>query len=678
MNKIILRPLNNLAIKLFCLVIFFCLISCNNYTDDDNGKKIDELLTFNEFVPITRYHIKKLDSLRNQIDNKDIPKLSRFYTLKSDFLSGVNPDSAQIYADSLVNLFSDESDIKTYKKAYFDALMTKGYRLFNTGKYNQAVILFLQARAFGLKNLGICDTKAIDERIGNVYYVQRNFTMAAFYYNKTYHAELGCKDKRNPEDKFYKIQALLNNTGYCYELMNDIDRAASFYQRDLAYIDSTKATKLVAMPGLNNAIAAVTDNLGSIYLKKGQLDKAEFLLKKSLNTPYAGDEGIRIAPLIKLGILYTQKNNIPLAQQRFSEAEQLLKKIHNGYYESRLSQGRALLYAKLGDFHNAYLEEQNHQSLKEKLDEEANKLSTINIEKDLAGVEQEFALQNLKKIDSIKNIYLIFASFLLVLVVVIALLLKRNFEQSKKNSQIIKLNNEELQESLQKLELVNQNYARIMKVMTHDLKNPLNGILSISALLAEEEKIPKKQKVSIVVIKESADNALAMINEILDSSLFVTGRVKIRRENINIQLVLQQCVSMLKFKANEKGQTLTLTTAHEIIIHANKEKLWRVFNNIIVNAIKFSPPSKKITVGIKELPRYIIVSVEDNGIGIPEVYSEKIYDVFTETKRPGTAGEKPYGLGLSISKQIIDAHFGKIWFENNPKGGTIFFVQLPK
>ena len=73
----------------------------------------------------------------------------------------------------------------------------------------------------------------------------------------------------------------------------------------------------------------------------------------------------------------------------------------------------------------------------------------------------------------------------------------------------------------------------------------------------------------------------------------------------------------------------------------------------------------------------ILISVTDVGIGIPPEMEEKIFDMFTEAKRPGTAGEQAFGLGLAISKQIVEAHKGKIWFESNRGKGTAFFVELP-
>jgi signal transduction histidine kinase len=72
-----------------------------------------------------------------------------------------------------------------------------------------------------------------------------------------------------------------------------------------------------------------------------------------------------------------------------------------------------------------------------------------------------------------------------------------------------------------------------------------------------------------------------------------------------------------------------------------------------------------------------LITVEDEGIGIPDNLKDKIFDMFSEAKRKGTAGEQPFGLGLAISKQIVEAHGGNIWFESREKGGTAFYVKLP-
>ncbi|MEP6613095.1 MAG: ATP-binding protein, partial [Mucilaginibacter sp.] len=110
----------------------------------------------------------------------------------------------------------------------------------------------------------------------------------------------------------------------------------------------------------------------------------------------------------------------------------------------------------------------------------------------------------------------------------------------------------------------------------------------------------------------------------------------------------------------------------------SREKIWRVIGNLISNAIKFSPAGETIFVKAVVANNELRISVNDAGIGIPANVQDKVFNMFTEAKRPGTAGEKSFGLGLSISKQIIENHDGKIWFESDGKTGTTFYISLPR
>lgn len=120
-----------------------------------------------------------------------------------------------------------------------------------------------------------------------------------------------------------------------------------------------------------------------------------------------------------------------------------------------------------------------------------------------------------------------------------------------------------------------------------------------------------------------------------------------------------------------------MLNAINVTIPASREKLWRVVSNLITNAIKFSPAGAIIHVELWQKDDHIFISVKDPGIGIPKEIAPKVFDLFTEVKRQGTAGEQAFGLGLSISKQIVEAHGGKIWFESEQNAGTTFFVELP-
>jgi len=678
MNKSLQKVSNNKSLGLICLILFFWSTSCKYGTKDRDAKAIDQILTFTETGPISQAQNHAIDSVRNLIGKKDITRLIKFYSVKSFYQADRSIDSLNSYSDSALALFNNKSLIEANKNAYFNALLLKGDAAYLEKKYSQAVLYYLEARSFQQKNLDYCAKKGLTMRIANVYYVQNRFPEAIKYFKENYELELNCKSTSTLLKQFYNIQAVLNTIGFCYERSNMLDSAGAFYQKDLDFIASSKQKGKLPKYALNDAGAIALDNLGSIYLKQGTLDKAEKLLKESIAINYSGGDDAKIPPLIKLANLYIKRKNFNLANVMLVRADSILLKKPNTEFQSRWHNAKSDLYNALGNFKLAFDHQKKYLLLRDSLNKDLIKVSSINVEKEFANLEQKYELQNLEKKDAIKDIYLIFIASLLLMVIIIVVLLQRNNKQSKKNHQITKLHNHELQETLLKLEDANQNYARVMKVMAHDLRNPLGGISGIAQLLITDNKFPEEEKDSLEAIKSSADSALEMINEILNAVLSKNDEKNIVKVPVNIQVLLTQCVSLLKFKADEKNQKLMLSEFDELTVNVNKEKIWRVFNNIIVNAIKFSHPNSTITINVEAEDKHFLVSVIDNGIGIPPEFESKIFDIFTETKREGTSGEKPYGLGLSISKQIVEAHYGKIWYEPNPSGGTVFHIRLPK
>jgi signal transduction histidine kinase len=99
---------------------------------------------------------------------------------------------------------------------------------------------------------------------------------------------------------------------------------------------------------------------------------------------------------------------------------------------------------------------------------------------------------------------------------------------------------------------------------------------------------------------------------------------------------------------------------------------------LISNAIKFSPAGAPIIIKAEEFEKEVQISVKDNGIGIPDKLKNQVFNMFTDAKRPGTEGEKSFGLGLSICQQIVEKHNGRIWFQSDTEHGTTFYFSLPK
>ncbi len=110
---------------------------------------------------------------------------------------------------------------------------------------------------------------------------------------------------------------------------------------------------------------------------------------------------------------------------------------------------------------------------------------------------------------------------------------------------------------------------------------------------------------------------------------------------------------------------------------ANREKINRVVNNLLINAIKFSNDNKQITVTTSVKNKKVQIAVKDDGIGIPDKLKDKVFEKFTKAKRKGTMGEPTFGLGLSICKEIVEYYHGFIWFESIENEGTTFYLEFP-
>jgi len=231
----------------------------------------------------------------------------------------------------------------------------------------------------------------------------------------------------------------------------------------------------------------------------------------------------------------------------------------------------------------------------------------------------------------------------------------------------------QMEKTLGALEQAQTDNTRIMKIAAHDLRNPVSSIYSIASMMLEDPDRPENDRSLLELVKTSADHSLELVSDLLQVQFRDETLIK---EPVDLQETLRYCVSLLAAKAESKGQHINLETC-ELKVPASREKLWRAISNLIANAIKFSPAGEVIAVKMTPETNRVLITVQDHGIGIPPEMQDKIFDVFTAAKRPGTAGEQAFGLGLAITKQIIDAHGGKIWFESNPGEGTTFFVELP-
>ncbi|MGM9478370.1 ATP-binding protein [Pedobacter sp. GSP4] len=259
-----------------------------------------------------------------------------------------------------------------------------------------------------------------------------------------------------------------------------------------------------------------------------------------------------------------------------------------------------------------------------------------------------------------------------VLAIAITMVIRQNLKHTKKLNEKVIDQNDKMKIALNALEQSQADNTNILKIVAHDLRSPIAGIHALSGLMISDDHRSEDDLEMLKVIKDSSKDSLVLVNELLQAQFRTETLDKIP---VNLAELLRHCVALLKSSADAKAQQI-LTDFKPIVVFASGEKLWRVMSNLIANAIKFSPNNTTIKVTIEQYGNQVRVGVADEGIGIPVEIEDKIFEMFSDAKRAGTGGEQPFGLGLAISKQIIAAHNGKLWFERKTKG-VIFFVELP-
>ncbi len=216
-----------------------------------------------------------------------------------------------------------------------------------------------------------------------------------------------------------------------------------------------------------------------------------------------------------------------------------------------------------------------------------------------------------------------------------------------------------------------------VNMASHELKTPITSMkLYIDSLIPRVKKYDDPQAARILTsIKDQTGRLQKLVNDLLDVSRMQTGKLSFTKEDFRLDEVIHETVDLLQDSA--KNHEIIIKQTIPAVVHGDRFRMYQVFTNLVTNAVKYSPEGKKIIVNMYAEGSQVITSVQDFGIGIAKSQQEKIFDRlyqvvdYTEKTFPG------FGMGLYISREIVNRHDGSIWVESEKGKGSTFFVSLP-
>ena len=244
------------------------------------------------------------------------------------------------------------------------------------------------------------------------------------------------------------------------------------------------------------------------------------------------------------------------------------------------------------------------------------------------------------------------------------------------------------------LERANKLKSEFLATMSHELRTPLNAVIGFSEVLMDQVfgAVNDKQLRYLENIKKSGRHLLKLINDILDLSKIEAGKVPLKVERFYVPTAVEEVCSAIRGLADKKGHSFYIEIDKEVdAITADKGKFFQIMFNILSNAIKFTPKGGEVWVNVSytggekdangqdimEPDSYLLVSIRDTGIGIHDADREKVFEKFQQIDGSYTRSQEGIGLGLALTKKLVELHGGRIWFESEAGKGTTFFFTLP-
>jgi signal transduction histidine kinase len=252
-------------------------------------------------------------------------------------------------------------------------------------------------------------------------------------------------------------------------------------------------------------------------------------------------------------------------------------------------------------------------------------------------------------------------------------------ELSRLNNELVNMQRQLAKQNVE-LERLNELKNQFLGTAAHELRSPLAIIWSYSDFLMHEisDLLSEEHLEFLSIIQSSSEFMLQMVDDLLDVSAIESGRLELTLQPTDLGALVERNVALNRVLAEKKQISLTFRVAGDLPpLLLDAAKIEQLLNNLVSNAVKFSYPSSLVEIRVTRERDRALITVQDQGQGIPADEVENLFRWFGKTSVRGTEGESSSGLGLAIAQKIVSGHLGTIWVESEVGKGSTFYVSLP-
>jgi signal transduction histidine kinase len=602
----------------------------------------------------------RTDSLVQLLDQaRDTSRIDLLITL-SEELSSSQSKQAFVYAREALSLAQEIRDPVRTGNAYM--AIAGVYKV--TAIYEKSLrYLLLSLRQFE----SMKDTMKIakcDDDIGVVYMMSNDFTNANNYFQKAFNLN---KKMRN----FRQIALNYMNMGSNYLMIDSVEKGLSYYLVSLMIADSLQ---------MEEEKITLMNNLGYGYARLGQHEDALKHFYKVLElVGDSPDEITRANAMVNIAQGYYSIKNYPAALKYAKNAYDLSKSNDFKLVYRDASRILSDIYAAQGNYRRSYRYLKEYKNMADTIMnvEKSEQLAKIQTLYELDIKEQENRLlrqENLKAKKSLQTRTLVL--FLIAtLVIVLAVLL---YMLNKLNNKQLELN-KKLTDQGRELQRLNDEKDRFFSFVAHNLKNPFNTIMGFAELMqrTSESTEPEKARQYSSLIYELSSQVQRVLGNLLEWSRLQRRSFECKPETLELTGLIKDVLEMNNKEAARKDIHISINDQGSIYVSADRSMITTVLQNLLSNAINFTPPSGRISIESRIIDEQAEVSISDTGIGISKENLSKLFHFdFSQAKIVATDNGGA-GLGLVICREMINKNGGTIFAESERGKGSRFTFRLP-
>ncbi|MDW3192960.1 MAG: tetratricopeptide repeat-containing sensor histidine kinase [Cytophagales bacterium] len=582
---------------------------------------------------------------------------------------------------------------------------------YSQGEYDSAIYYYKKASPI-LDSLGESDRLnfAISlQSLGNAYKSKNDFARALDYYFQSLQTSESIGDSVG-------VAILLGNIGGVYNYQDQTDLALEYFFREkkakeqlgmrrslantyynLGWVLITKksfkeaetymkqALETSKASNISEMIAYSHSGLGEIYLELGQYELTKSHLDSALSIREKLDlPNERSQTLNLLGMLASQQKEYQKALNYFDEGLAIGLELEVPELVRNISSNQAELYAELGEFQKAYEAHVRFKAMDDTIRNEDNtrKIALIESEYSFEKEKDQIEAANQQNIRTqeeklkLQQYYTFASTGGLFLIIVIAFILYRNFQQKQKANQLLEVKNAEIIKQAVELEHKNDDLQELSyfkqgltDMIAHDMKNPLNVVIGLSEGAPDANKMKQ--------VNQSGKLMLQMVTNMLDVQKFDETEMKLNLAPHTLLDILVQAKFQVELLSIARSIQLDFQqVGKDIHLHCDREIIMRVLVNLFTNGIKYSDPGSNITVKATSINDRIQIEVADQGKGIHEEDLPFVFDKFWQSEAKKSGQIQSTGLGLTFCKIAVEAHDGNIQVNSSPGNGSTFYFDL--